>query len=469
MALIQFPGLASGIDTGALIDALIDQQRATRIVPYENQITTLQETNSAFEELSTYLSTLQTSIEGFRAINGGALSRSASSSDETTLSATASNAANSGVYDVTVTQLASSATFSFDDRFTDSTDAINSSINDGAAEADRTVSYTIGSGDSEESVDIVLSSSTTASDFVNEFNAQSSQATASIVNVGTDASPSYAIMINSNYEGTEQGSITLDSVGTEVQTAGSGAFTANQLDQATNLQFHITGIAGTIERSSNTVTDVIAGLSFTANDTGSATLSVSTDSTATEANVQAFVEAYNELYAFISENDAIVQDESGGEVTNITGPLGSTSLDEGIISSLRSAFSNAGISGETINVLSDLGITTQRDGTLTFDADTFRDALNEDSVSVGTILENLGEALGGVDGTIAQYTRFNGLIDQAVQSNDDRVNSLNDRIADLETNLASQEQSLIARFASLEAQISQLQNQQNSLASLLPS
>lgn len=468
MALIQFPGLASGIDTGALIDALIEQQRAARIVPYENQITSLQETNSAFEELSTLLDNLKGTVEGFRAVNGGALSRSASSSDETVLSASASNAANTGVYDITVSQLASNATFSFDDRFTDGSDAINSSINDGAAEADRTVSYTIGSGASSESVDIVMTSDMTASDFVQEFNSQSSQATASLVNVGTESSPSYAIVINSNYEGTEQGSITLDSVGTEIQTAGSGAFTGNQLDQANNLQFNISGISGTIERSSNTVSDVIPGLSFTANDTGSLTLTISTDQSETEANVQAFVDAYNELYAFIGENDATLQDESGGEVTNIIGPLGSTSLDESIITSLRSAFSSAGISGGTVNVLSDLGITTQRDGTLAFDTDKFADALNDDSVSVGTILQNLGEELGGVDGTIAQYTRFNGLIDQAVQSNDNQVDSLNNRIADLEANLTKQEQSLTARFASLEAQISRLQNQQNSLLSLLP-
>ncbi|MCB0352785.1 MAG: flagellar filament capping protein FliD [Bdellovibrionales bacterium] len=467
MALISFSGLASGIDSAALIDALIDRQRQARIVPFENQITTFQETNSALEDLSSLLTNLKDAAEKFRVVNGGALSKSASSSDETRVSASASNSAKTGSYSLNVLQLASNATFSFNDRFASTDSALNSSINDGAPAGDRTVSFTLGNGASADAVDIELTSSTTASDFVNDFNSQTDKATASLVNVGTESSPSYAIVITSNSEGTDDGSITLDSVGSEVLTAGSGAFGSYELDQAEDLLFTVDGISGTFTRSGNTVNDVIDGLTFTAEGIGSAKISITADSSNTEAKVQEFVDAYNEIVEFIKENDLVTQEQNGEDITNIFGALSGTSLDENVLSSIRSAFSSSSLSGELVNTLADLGVTTERDGTLSFDSDTFQQALSDDSNAVGTILGNLGETLGGVSGTIAQFTRYNGLFDQAISSNSTQVTSLQDQIGELEKGLSEQRSALESRFARLEAQIGQLQNTQSSLASIL--
>ncbi len=471
MALISFSGIASGIDSASLIEALLDQQRQARITPLETAVTELQETNSSLEELSTLLDNLKSSVDIFRVINGGGVAKTGLSSDESILSAAASNSAQTGTYDITVNQLAKNATFSFDDRFSSGDTAINSSINDGAADADRTVSFTVGTGGDAENIDIVLTSTTSANDFVQQFNAQSDKATASLINVGTTASPSYAIMINSDSEGTEDGTITLNSVGTEVQTAGAGAgaFTSNQLNQATDLEFTLDGVAGTITRSSNTVSDVVSGVTFTASDVGSATISVGVDSETTRGSLEEFVEAYNEIVAFIAENDTVTRDESGAEVTNIFGPLAGTSLDENIISALRSAFSESSSSGNlAVNTLADLGITTDRDGSLLFDGDVFTEAIGDDPAGTESLLARLGENLGAVDGTIAQFTRFNGLIDQSVFSNTEQISAKQTRISDVEDSLARQEQALTAQFARLEAQIGQLQSQQNALLSLLP-
>ncbi|MCB0321585.1 MAG: flagellar filament capping protein FliD, partial [Bdellovibrionales bacterium] len=378
MALITFSGLASGIDSSALIEATLEQQRAIRIAPFEREIEEKQATNDAFSTLKTLLEELSSTVQPFRYLNGGAIAKTVLSSDDSVISATASNSAEAGTYSLTVSQLAKNATFSFDDRFTSGTDAINSSINDGAIAADRTVSYTIGSGAEAESIDIELTSTMTANDFVSQFNLQSDKATASLVNTGTTSTPSYAIVIQSNSEGLEEGEITLNSVGAEVQTAGAGAFTSSQLEQATNLVFSLAGVAGTITRSSNTVTDVIQGVSFTAQDIGTASITVGTDSGTTEGLIQDFVDKYNEIIEFIKENDAITESESKGEITHIFGPLASTSLDDGLLSALRSELSGAGTSGRVVNILADLGITTERDGTLSFNSDTFQTALAND-------------------------------------------------------------------------------------------
>ncbi len=464
MALVSFAGLASGIDSTSLIQALLDQQREARIQPLQTQINNFNDTNDALSELSSLLNALSDAAGKYRTINGGPIAKQATSSNETIVTASASNSASAGTYGISVTTLASNATFSFDDRFSSGSDVIDSGIMDLDPEIDRTVSFTVGSGAGAENIDIVMTGTTTAQDFVTEFNSQSSKAEASLVNTGTESSPSYAIVISSKQEGTEDGTITLNAVGSSIT-----AFSSNSLDQATDASFSIDGIAGTITRSSNTISDVISGVSFNLEDTGSATITISADTTTTESNLQAFVDAYNEIVEYIAENDAISQEEESGQTVNIFGPLASTSLDENILSALRSTFSSAGISGGSVNVLADLGITTNRDGTLDFDTEKFQDALNSSPGDVESILTNLGEGLSSINGTIAQFTRFNGIIDLAEQSNSSQITSLQSKISDTEDSLARYEESLVRQFARLEGLIGQMQNQQSTLASILPS
>lgn len=472
MALVNFSGIASGIDSSALIEALLDQQRNARIVPLETNIEELQDTNTAFSELTTLLNTLKDVADRFRLVSGGGVSKEALSSDETVLTASASNSASSGAYGVTVSQLAENATLSLASNaitYTSSSDAIFS----GMVGSD-TVDFTIGQGDYQEAFSISVDSSTTLSGFVNDFNDQTQNATATLVNTGTSTSPDYQVVISSKYEGQERGAITVDVSDTIDDPDGmpgtnDGAFDSVTLDQAANAQFTIDGIGSTITRQSNTVSDVIPGVTFTLQDTGSATVTVGVDSTTSTANMREFVDAYNEVVKFITENDLIIREENGDEVDNIFGPLADTSLDDNILTSLRSALSSAGISGDTVNILADLGVTTERDGTLAFDEDTFQSALASNPSAVEQITQNLGETLAAVDGTIAQYTRFNGLIDQAEQSNTDLISSYQEKISVVEDQLAKQEETLVAQYARLEALIGELNSQQSALTSILPS
>ena len=66
MALIQFSGLASGIDSGALIDALLTREREVRVEPLENKISSLEDSNTALNELSTLLDRLRETADPFR-------------------------------------------------------------------------------------------------------------------------------------------------------------------------------------------------------------------------------------------------------------------------------------------------------------------------------------------------------------------------------------------------------------------
>lgn len=474
MATISFSGLASGIDSTSLIEALLGQERKARITPLEDKITQFQDTNSAFSRLKELLGNLQTAAQKFRVLNGTALVKTALSSDETIISASASNSAANGTYAVVVDALARNATYSFrssGQTYASADAVINSSINNGAAEADRTVSIQTGQGDEQETVDVVLTDSSTLNDFVTQFNSSSTKAVASLVNIGSSTSPDYRVVITGSNQGLEKGEVSV-TLGSEITGAGSGAWDDNSISQAQDASFRIGGVGAgsgdTITRSSNTISDVIPGITFSLQAAGSATISIQDDSESTASSIQEFVDAYNEVISFISENDIVTRDEGGAEIENIFGPLASTSLDENLLSALRSALTGSSTSGRSINVLSDLGITTERDGTLKFDQAVFESAMSQDPEAVRTITSTLGESLAATNGTIAQFTRFNGLIDSAFNSNTSAITQAQNRIAEEEKRLGAYEQALIAQYARLEQLISQLNSQQSTLASILP-
>ncbi len=462
---INFSGIASGIDSSSLIKAIIDSERQVRVTPLQEQITKLQDTNSSFSELKTRLTALSTAAAKFRVLNGSALSKQGVSSDETVATASASNAAMNGTYGVTVSQLATNATYSFKSSSGTYTSS-SAKISDGASFSD-TVTITVGNASSPvDSVSIDVDENTTLDNFVTEFNSKASGAVASVVNVGTSSSPDYRVVINTNKTGTAEGQIDV-SVGATL--TARGAFNQNTEDDAQNAIFSISGIGSNIERATNSVSDIFTGLTINLRGEGTTTLSIGDDSTSTTQTIQEFVDAYNDLVGYIAEHDTVTKDSDDEDAINVFGALASTSLDENMISAIRSAFSSAGISGGSVNTLADLGISTQRDGTLAFDTDAFNKAIDSDPESVRKITQNLGETLASVNGTIAQFTHYNGLLDQAMNANTSQVSSLQTQVSDAEDTLSSQEDSLTQRYARLESLMGQLNSTQSILTQLLPS
>lgn len=475
MAVTNFSGLASGIDFNALIDSLSEATRQQRVKPNEKKVTELEETNSALDDLKKKLETLKSKAREFSTIAGGGLTKTGTSSNETMVTASATNAATNGSYVLTPATLAKNGTHSFNDRFAAVSTIINGNINNAdPAAPDRTVTYTIGTGAEQETIAIVLTNTTTASEFVTNFNSTATKANAALVNMGTASSPSYAIVINSLYEGTERGQIGV-TVGDGITDPNNdtfttdGAFVTATSSAATNATFTMSGISGTITRSTNNISDVISGVTFNLHGTLTATtITIGDDVTSTTARTQELVDAFNEIASFIAEQNKIERQEDGDKVENVFSPLASTRTDDNILFSLRSAISSSTYEdGVTVAIFADLGITTERDGTLKFDTAVFKSAMAGEPASVGEILKNFADEVSTTGGTIDQFTRFNGLIDVTINGNRDLVTNLNDRISQAEIFIAKQEEQLRGRFARFEALMGKLQSQQSQLTSAL--
>lgn len=458
MALVRFGGIGSGIDTSSIIDALIKQQRKAQVEPIEKRLSSLNDSVNALQELKGLLSTLSNKASAFRVLNGGALSKFISSSNESVATASVSNAAQPGNYTLSVTSLAKKGSISFNERYASSGASLISGINDLDPEADRTMEITVGG----ETVSFVITSSTTVSEFISQFNNQSSMGQATLINVGTSSSPEYAISITAKNEGTALGEV-LISGGASLE-----GFIADITEvNATDAQFTMAGVSGTITRGSNTFSDLIEGVTLSLTGTGSTNLTIAVDSETTKAKLNELVEAYNAIVKYVSENDQITLEQNGSELIPVYGSLSEVGVDDSLIQSLRDVI--RGTSTSSGKILADIGITTNRDGTLSFDKNTFDNAISSDSSSISSLLESLGEEFGGIaSGAVYQFTRYGGLLDVTKNQQSESIRTNQQKLGDLEKRLAETEEQLIARYAALERIIGSLQSTQSTLTSLLP-
>jgi flagellar hook-associated protein 2 len=464
MAPINFSGIASGLDTNALIQASLQQERATRITPLTRRSNELESTNNALGDLRAKVEKLKSASSNFRVLSGGGIAKKGASSNENVAEVRADNGSSPSSLTLSVSSLAKTGTVSFNDRFSSPSAVINGSVNDTAPAADRTLTVTTGSGIFAEQVAVEVTSTTTAEQYVTQYNSNATKSFASLVNAGTTASPSYGIVISSKQSGTDGGSLSI-ALGTELQSAGT--LSSSTLSQATNALFSVDGVSGTISRGSNVVSDLVPGVVLQIQGVGTTSVSVTNDSQAAATSLKKLVDAYNEVVSFAKEQDQITRSgDSSGDIS--FGALSSTSLDEGLIGSLRSAISTARISqgGSTLS-LADIGVKTERDGTLTFEEKVFKTSLESDPSRTQLLVNALGEGLAGTStGVTSVYTRFGGVIDREVRSNQSRLDDYSKRIADAEKVLERRKESLSQQFARLESLIGSLNKQQSALSSL---
>ncbi len=460
---VSFSGIASGIDTESLISATLESMRSTKVNPKQEKVTELQSENAALDELKTMIQTFKDTVSKFSTLNGGVVEQSAVSTDESILSGTASKNASNGSYFVQVNQLARNASYSLisEGKYTSSNAPIASSL-----AGSETFSMEIGDPDVLKTVNVSIDSSTTLSDFVMNFNSQAQgYATAAVVNRGTESDPDYIVMVSCNSSGAEKG-IKSVTIPTALTSAGVWTPTKCVEIKGRNAELSVNGVA--ISRPSNTISDIINGLTLNLSSEGTATISVENDIDKTTTNIQDFVDAYNDIVKYITENNEVTRDDSGSELTNVYGSLAKVSIDNDFLNNIKANMSQAkNTSGTAVAIFADLGIKTNRDGTLEFKTDDLEKALTNDASGVNTVVTSFADTAAMTGGTIDQYVRYNGLIDVSINSNETQIKDLNERISRAETQIAQREASLRAQYANFETLMGKLQSQSSSITSIL--
>ena len=459
MASISFPGIGSGIDATSIADSVYQQYTATNTVR-QQKVTDTQSEDTSLEKLRTMLLQVRDSLSGLSSTSGGAAVKSAQVSNSLVASVAAGSAAASGTHTLTVNALASSATASFGTTYASGTSAL---LSDSSAAGN--AQFTVGTGDNATSFSVAVDSTTTLQSFADDFNSQAGgKATATVLNSGTTDNPQYKLMITTSSTGVDSGSLSISADNSALlSSSGLGSTT---ISQASNAKFTLSGISGELERSSNTVSDILPGMTFQLTGTGTTTVTVSDSASGAAAKVANFVSAYNKAQKFISTEDAVTVTQGSDGTTNTYGSLARTDVDDQAMAGLRDALSSSVSSDGTVS-LSSLGISTAEDGSLVFDQTAFETAYSANPTGAAQAVTSLADQLTSAGGSLESVVGAGGSIDSRESANQETITNTNNTIDRVKELAAARQQEVLKQFSILDGLSAKLNSDSSYLSQIL--
>ena len=377
-------GIGSGLNNSEIISAIVDaetiaeKERITRDeADYSNKI-------SAFGLVKSELKTFQLATQSLQDLAPSTHLGSSSSTSTATFTNTGATDNDDINSSLIVTQLASA--HSLVSGAVSSTGSLvgagELTIDFGTYSTSSSTNDTFSANSSKTSFTITTTSSTTLAQLRDSINNTVSDSdsdgtndlTASIMYNGSD----YVLVLKANQGAANAIRVTASDASSSTL---SNAFEYNTSDKtltqsvsATDASFTVDGISMT--RSNNTITDLYEGytLQLLATNSSAITISALENTTTLEGYMQDFVDSYNTLYSTIR---GLTQANTG---IDTSGVLVSDSTATRIIRELR-AFSTTSITGYKGGPysMSLLGISTQRDGLLSFNRNTFKNTIDRNS------------------------------------------------------------------------------------------
>ena len=250
-----------------------------------------------------------------------------------------------------------------------------------------------------------------------------------------------------------------DVTGNFASALGLGSGT---LARGNNLTYTVNG--GGVQTSfTNTVTGEssgINGLTFTAHQTGTGTVTVGSDRAKIEKGITDFVAQYNKVQSFIDANTASTTN-AAGKVS--AGPMQSEQEVLDIAAELRSlSVGSVSALSTTLDRLSDIGIETNGyDNKLAIsDTTIFSDSLINDLGKVTTLFQDSTDGIAVLmNAFVEKQIGDEGVIPSKVDSIAEQDGGIDDQIAQLERVVQSNRERLMQSFISMETAQSQINNQ----------
>lgn len=430
---ISSPGVGSGLDIGSLVTQLVAAERA----PMESRIRRMESDAtvklSAFGNLRAALEGLDKSLAKLTGGDAGS-ARKATVPEGAGFTATASSGAPVGSYAVEVVSLAAAHKLA--------SGAFAEGVDVG------TGTLTIEAGEHSFAIDL-QSGAASIDDIRDAINAQADGrgVVASVIRgddglhlVLTATDPGSAGAIRVTASGGDGGLSAL------VYDPGvQESLTVKQA--ATDAVVRVDGIERTA--SGNTFTDLIEDVSLTltrAEPGKTYTLGVENDLKATRETVQGFVNSYNAALSFLRSSSAY------NAATQTAAALTGDASVRAVTQQLRTTV------GDAFGELSALGISSDKNGTLTLDAGKFDAALAADPQAVQRLFADDGSFGRSMADGLALFIDDEGLIDS-------RTDALNARLKDatrqrdmLEVRMAKVEDMYLKQFTAMDTLVAQLQS-----------
>jgi flagellar hook-associated protein 2 len=430
---ITAAGVGSGLDIEGIVSQLMRLERRPLDALEQKESDTRDEL-SAYGRLKSAISTFQSAMDGLSDVEKFQIYK-VDSTDEEVLSATANSSAANGMFSIDIQRLAqnhkvSSGEFADTATFGSAGDVLS-----------------IGIGD--DTVDITFGGAVTLAELRDAINDADDNpgVTASLLNTGGG---NQRLILTSQESGAEN-QMSLDYSGS---IAGNpfGFATANRDelgDPLANLglldaAFTVDGFD--VTSASNNASGVVDGLTLDLKQLGTADIVIERDTASITASMQKFVDAYNSLQNTIKSLS--------------DGDLSGDGLLRSVQGQLRSVMNTApaGLDSSFVS-LGELGVATEKDGGLSFDANVFKDALAADFSGVAQLLANDDQGYAFRFSALADELQDNdGLIDTREDSLNDRLSDLSDRQEDWEYRLELIEKRMRSQYSALDTLVGQLQS-----------
>ena len=465
-ALLTSLGTGSGVDTASLVSSLVQAQFAAKTAALTAKNDALTAQISAASTLKSTISNFSTALQTL--VKGGSLTTQPVSSNPNAITATAlpGAKASSVSSSITVKQLAAGQT------------AVTKATVDPAADLGKG-KFTLSVGtattgtdankasyfsgvtpkDASGTVTIDFSTGGTITDLAKAINAAKTGVTATVI---TDANGQAYLSLKG-------------------QSGSDNAFslTASGTDQAKLAKFDVGGTSpGTdivttaqnaklvvdgaqVERSSNAISDLVAGvkLQFGAVTTTPVTLSTTPPTAALTQAVTDFVDTYNEVAAAVkAQTDAQ------------TGPLKSDSAANTLLRSLRALTTTKLVLGAADGdptTLAGIGVRTNRDGSLQIDSAALTKALTDAPDAVEAIFAYSSGGIGGLSSALDKVTTTATSVVFGLGASVSRYTAQQTDVGKKQDDLADQSAALTTRltqqYASLNSKISAYKSTQTFL------
>jgi len=457
-------------DPTSTAKAMADQYVSGMQTQLTNQTTTATNTGKALTTLSSAISAFQTSLASMAGVGHTMFAQSATLSDTTVGTATASATAAAGMYSLFVQQVATNSQVSYDSLADGSqlggqltinladegagTNTANFAVQlDGTADTD---------GDGKLSVRELAAA-------INNASGNAGKVSAGVITV----SGAPRLVLTSQNTGVANtvsvdGSLATDA-GLQAGFTARTTMTAAQ-DAVVYLGDPANPATARIQQASNTFTN-IDGVSFTATHAQAAgaspiTLTVATNTSGTTANVQAFVDAYNKLKTAI---DGLVS--PGDPKNNVA--AGAFAQDSGVMS-LRNRLVDLLRPGGLLSLAS-YGIMANKDGTIGLDASRLQKQLAVSPTGLDTLIGTAStSAPTGIAGALNTYLNTwsnmtTGQIQQRTDANTQLQSNLTQRQTDLNAKYDSAYQRYLKQFTDLQTLQATMQNNSSLFSSLFSS
>ncbi|MDI5935174.1 flagellar filament capping protein FliD [Halomonas kalidii] len=433
MATISSLGIGSGLDLNGLLDQLRDAERS-KLAPLKQQQASHQAKLSAYGKLSSALSSFQSAAAK---LNDAQLYQSVSSNvTGSSVEAAAGSEAVPGCYDVNVTQLARAQSIA------------TAGFAEGATFDAGTMTITPASG---EALSIEVAQDDTLEAIRDKLNAANDGITASLVNDGAADTP-YRLVLSSSETGTDAAiqSILFDG-GDSRLTFNDGAVDGfSETVTAQDASLTVNGIG--ITSQANQVEGAIQGVTLDIAEAGESTVTVELNNRGVREAVTGFVKAYNGLKGTM------------GTLTRFDAESGSAGelLGDGTLRSVESRLRGVltgGESGGEFRLLSDIGISLQRDGTLKLDEARLDEVIVNDRQALTDFFAGQDEAgglAGRLDESLGLMLDDRGLLDNAKRGLESRLDSLGTRYERMELSIERTIDRYRTQFGQLDAMISSM-------------